>query len=176
MNRLINALGFQTGWWACIVGVGHGLEWPAMGLCVALVWLHLQRTPYRRQELMIAAAALALGLVIDSLLQYFSVIHFYGWALWALSPFWLWMLWVLFAMTLNASLDFLQTLPLWVSAILGGVAGPLTYLAGASFGAAAMQPTFTHVSLLALAWAMALPLLVVLARQGAIASHPTAQA
>ena len=125
---------------------------------------------------MIAAAALALGLVIDSLLQYSSVIHFYGWALGALSPFWLWMLWVMFAMTLNASLDFLQPLPLWVSATLGGVAGPLTYLAGASFGAAAMEPTLTHVSLLALAWAMALPLLVVLARQGAVASHPTAQA
>ncbi len=176
MKRLINALGFQTGWWACIVGVGHGLEWPAMGLCAVLVWLHLHHSPHRRQELMIAAAALAMGLVIDSLLQYFSIIHFYGWALWKLSPFWLWMLWVLFAMTLNASLEFLQPLPWWVSAILGGVAGPLTYLAGASFGAAAMQPTLIHVSVLALAWAMALPLLVVLARQGAAASHPTAQA
>ena len=176
MKRLINALGFQTGWWACIVGVGHGLEWHAMGLCAVLVWLHLYDSRHRREDIMLAAVALALGLVIDSLLQYFSVIHFYGWALWALSPFWLWMLWVLFAMTLNASLDFLQTLPLWVSAIVGGVAGPLTYLAGASFGAAAMDPTLTHVSLLALAWGMALPLLVVLARQGAVASHPTAQA
>jgi hypothetical protein len=165
MKRLINAIGFQAGWWAIIVGVGHGFELQAMALCLSLVGLHIYFASDRQRELHIAVIAWLLGVLIDSLLQYFSIIHFYGWALWQLSPFWLWMLWVLFAMTLNASLAWLQTQALWLSALLGGVAGPLTYLAGARFGAAFVQPSVGHVLVLALTWALALPILVAVARK-----------
>jgi hypothetical protein len=163
MYRFINALGFQTAWWACIAGVGRGWELPALAYCAALVGAHLLYIQHRRQEIQLAVVALAIGVVVDTALQYVSVIHFYGWALWELSPFWLWALWVLFAMTLNASLSFLKTQPLWLSAAAGLLFGPLTYYAGAKLGAASFDPSVTHVSALALAWMLALPAMVVVA-------------
>ena len=163
MYRIFNAIGFQTAWWACIAGVGQGLELPALGYCAVLAGAHLFYVDNRPQELQLAAAALAIGVVVDSALQYFSVIHFYGWALWDVSPFWLWALWVLFAMTLNASLSFLKTQPLWLSGAAGLLFGPLTYYAGAKLGAASFDASVTHVLALALAWMLALPVMVMVA-------------
>ena len=164
MNRLINALGFQVGWWACVASVGLGLEIPALLFCTALVCAHLTLSDKRTTEIRLAAIVWLLGVVMDSLLQYFSVIHFYGWAFGPLSPFWLWMLWVLFGMTLNTSLDFLQHKSLALAAVAGLILGPLTYLAGAKLGAAAFDGTLTHTTMLALSWLLVMPATVYLAK------------
>jgi Protein of unknown function (DUF2878) len=165
MRLFINALGFQSAWWACIAGVGHGLEIPALVYGLVLAVLHVAFSRHRKPEIQLAATALLLGLVIDTLLQASSVIEFYGWSLKATSPFWLWLLWVLFAMTLNGSLSFLQTRPWWFSALAGAVLGPLTYYAGAQFGAASFDGADIHIAALALTWMAALPLLVYMAKQ-----------
>jgi hypothetical protein len=164
MNRFINALGFQMGWWACVAGVGLGLEIPALLFCSVLICAHLFFSPLRSTEIKLALTACLAGVVIDSALQYASVINFYGWALSPLSPFWLWMLWVLFALTLNASLAFLKQAPLILSAMAGLVFGPLTYIAGAKLGAAFFDNTLTHVAILGLTWMLAMPALVKMAQ------------
>jgi len=102
--------------------------------------------------------------VLDSSLQYFSVISFYGWSLLDLSPFWLWLLWIMFALTLNSSLSFLQKLPLSLSAAAGFLFGPLTYYAGAKLGAASFESSISHLALLAVVWMIAMPGLVWLAQ------------
>ena len=164
MRLILNALGFPTSWWACIAGVGHGLEIPALLYGLALAVLHVVFAAKPWEEIQLAAIALVIGVVVDTLLQAASVIDFYGWSLAFFSPFWLWLLWVLFAMTLNASLSFLQTTPRWLSALAGLVLGPLTYYAGAKLGAASFDGSFIHLGALALAWMMALPLLVYAAK------------
>ena len=165
MYSLINAIGFQTGWWACIAGVGRGLEIPALAFCAVLAVMHLCWAKSPLQEIKLAAIALVIGVFLDSLLQLFGVISFYGWSLGPLSPFWLWMLWVLFAMTLNASLSFLLRMPLQISALLGLLFGPLTYYAGAQLGAASLKASYTHILSLALVWMLALPALVLVAKK-----------
>ena len=165
MRLFLNAFGFQTAWWACIAGVGHGLEIPALVYGLVLASLHVAFATKPWQEVQLAAIALALGIAIDTLLQATSVIQFYGWSLAFLSPFWLWLLWVLFAMTLNTSLALLQTKPLWLSALLGLVFGPLTYYAGAQLGAASFESSLIHIGALALSWMVALPFLVYMAQQ-----------
>jgi hypothetical protein len=164
MNRFLNALGYQIGWWACVAGVGIGLEIPALmvgvGLIVAMVYV--AANPWL--EIKLAAAACLLGVVLDSSLQYFSVISFYGWSLLDLSPFWLWLLWIMFALTLNSSLSFLQKLPLSLSAAAGFLFGPLTYYAGAKLGAASFESSISHLALLAVVWMIAMPGLVWLAQ------------
>jgi len=165
MRLFLNAFGFQTAWWACIAGVGHGLEIPALAYGLLLVGLHVFFVPNPWQEVQLAAIALALGIAIDTLLQATSVIYFYGWSLAFLSPFWLWLLWVLFAMTLNTSLAFLQTKPLWLSALAGLVFGPLTYYAGAQLGAASFESSVIDIVALAVAWMVVLPFLVYVAQQ-----------
>ena len=170
MNKLINALGFQTGWWACIAGVGQGFELEAIGFCAILAGAHLYFAQFPQQELKLAALAWILGVLLDSSLQQFAVIDFYGWALGPLSPFWLWALWVLFALTLNSSLAFLQRQPLLLSTVLGLVFGPLTYYAGAKLGAAGLDGSPVNLLSLALAWMLAMPLLVMAAQY---TSHPS---
>ena len=68
-------------------------------------------------------------------------------------------------MTLNSSLAFLQTKPLWLSALAGLVFGPLTYYAGAQLGAASFNASLIHLAALAVTWMIALPFLVYLAKQ-----------
>jgi Protein of unknown function (DUF2878) len=162
--RFINAIGFQAAWWACVAGVGRGFEIPALLFCVALGIAHLLQADAPYQEAKLALAAFILGVAVDSWLQVFSVINFYGWAFWKLSPFWLWALWVLFAMTLNSSLAFLKQRPLWLSAALGGLLGPITYLAGTKLGAASFDNSVAHVCFLALVWMVSMPTLVLIAQ------------
>ena len=136
-----------------------------MAFCAILICTHLYIAKSPWQEIRLAGMALLLGIGIDSLLQYLSVIDFYGWSLGVLSPFWLWMLWLMFAMTLNASLSFLKEKPIVLSALAGLVFGPLTYMAGAKLGAAAFDGSALHILTLAVTWMLALPAMVFIAKQ-----------
>jgi len=160
MYRLMNALGFQAGWWACVASVGLELQAQALAFCAGLVVAHLWHCARPWKEIQMAGVSLAMGIVADSLLQYFSVIQFSGIALAPLSPLWLWMLWVMFAMTLNTSMAFLATRPWWLSAGLGAVCGPMSYVAGARLGAAIFDASPFHMAVLATMWSLAMPALV----------------
>jgi hypothetical protein len=171
MNRFLNALGFQMGWWACVIGAGMDQELPALAFCCVLVYAHLFFSPIRTSEIKLALSTWVIGAVIDSGLQYASIIHFYGWSLAQLSPFWLWMLWVLFALTLNTSLAFFKQAPLILSAVVGLVFGPLSYIAGAQLGAASFDNSLPHLAILGVTWMLAMPALVWMAQRFSIQTH-----
>ena len=164
MHRLINAIGFQVGWFICIAAVRNSLEIPALLTCGVLIGIHFFYTNAPLKDFKLLLVCLALGIVIDSSLQYFSVISFYGWALGPLSPFWLWMVWVMFALTLNSSLSFLQNKHLFLSAVAGLIFGPLSYLAGTKLGAAALESAVLPIATLAIVWMITLPLLVFISK------------
>ena len=165
MNKLINAVGFQAGWWACVAGVGADLEVASIVFCVALAIAHLRFARSPMSELKLMLFTVIIGVAVDSLLQGLSVIRFAGAALEPLSPFWLWALWGIFALTLNSSLAFLKRQSLIVSAALGWVFGPVTYYAGSTLGAAELDVTPMRILALGTAWAIAMPLLVVIAQR-----------
>lgn len=160
MNPFLNALGFQSAWWICVAGAGSWLEIPALIYCAALMCAHLYWSCHRWQEIKLAALVMSMGIVLDSGLQYFAVIDFHGLSVGPLVPFWLWLLWALLALTLNSSLNFLKTKPLVLSSVLGLVFGPLSYFAGASFGAASVERSSTNFWVLGLAWMLAMPAMV----------------
>ena len=164
MNKLMNALGFQAGWWACIAGIGHGFEIEAILFCSILISIHLYISESPIQEIKLGVFAVLIGIVVDSSLQHLSVVSFYGLALRPLSPFWLWMLWVMFSLTLNSSLAFLKEQSFIASAAIGSVFGPLTYYAGAKLGAASLDVSPEHIVFLAVAWMLAMPLLLMAAK------------
>ena len=163
MRKVLNAAFFQTVWWACVAGTGRGWELPAVLYGATLACVHLVYTERRLQELKLAASVVLMGIVVDSTLQYFSIIDFHGWALGPLSPYWLWLLWAWFAMTLNSSLAFLKSTPWMVSALAGLLLGPINYYAGAAMGAASFDSSFAHVAAIGLMWAIALPTMVFMA-------------
>jgi Protein of unknown function (DUF2878) len=87
MHRFLNALGFQLGWWACVAGVGVGLKVPALVFCLALTTALVYFAPHPMLEIKLAAVACLMGVVLDTGLQYFSIISFYGWSLSAAAGF-----------------------------------------------------------------------------------------
>jgi len=76
-----------------------------------------------------------------------------------LSPAWMWALWVLVASTINGSLSWLKGKPI-LGAILGAIAGPLSYEAGMKLGAGNWGSSHKWIgfALVSLVWALAIPL------------------
>ena len=59
MTLIVNAVLFQIGWFACVLGAAHGLPWIGPLAAVAIIGWHLVHAAQPKQELaLIAAAAL----------------------------------------------------------------------------------------------------------------------
>ena len=159
LKTLANALLFQCGWFACVLG-GDG-RWLLVGvavLAIHFVWI----SSWSREGQAIIAVTL-LGTVIDTSLRAFGVFHFSlpG----PLIPYWLMLLWAVLATTLRHCLAW-SAQPWWRASLLGAVGGPLSYyagsqLAGVTFGYG-LTPTMIGLGLL---WALVFPLLHWIAAQ-----------
>lgn len=162
-HLLVNAVAFQLGWFVCVQGRA---TW-ALATAVLLLALHARVVLRDTREWTLLAAVTALGFVVDSAMIRAGVLVPANGAHWA--PLWLVCIWLLLATTLAHSLAWLQRrLPLAV--MLGAVAGPLAYVGGAQFGAARLGAggvfgAWTSHIVLALCWAVLVPLLLWLAQR-----------
>lgn len=164
--RAINALLYQLGWIACVVG---GNAWALLALAL-FVPLHRRCCVPRPAEWGFVLLAAALGLAMDLGWQRAGVITFHGVIGFGVAP-WLVVLWLMFATTLTHALAALQT-RLALAALLGAIAGPASYLAGIALGAASTPlAAWRFAALLAAGWLLLMPLLAWLARR-ASASPP----
>ena len=163
MNMAVNFVAFQLGWFACVLGAANGWPWAGPVLVLGIIGLHLARARRWRPELRLILAVAALGLVVDSLLLATGWLS-YPSGLWVpgLAPYWIVAMWALFATTLNLSLGWLRGRPL-LALLLGAVGGPLSYLAGEKLGGIDLIEPFPALAALAVAWAVAMPLLMLLA-------------
>lgn len=155
-------IGFQMVWLACALGAARGLDWP--GVAAALVFLAavLAGRGWDRAEIGAVLASGAFGAIAESLMTASGLVAYAASAPGALfAPLWMIALWLAFGGTLPA-LDALVGAPLSVRAVLlGGLAGPLAYLAGARLGAVQFTGAVWPALLaLALIWAVALPALL----------------
>lgn len=163
---VINAISFQLVWWS---GVLLGNQ--ALVLSVSLLVAHFLLSGHRRADLRLMLILGSLGLVLDGLLMVT------GFFLFADFPWWLALLWLHFSLTLNASLSFLKSLPLWVAGALGAVFGPLSYLAGAKFDAVVLPlGDWLTASVLGLIWALLMPFGVLLAKRSKVCQTHKPQA
>jgi len=168
MRVAINVIQFQLGWFACVLAAANDRAWVGALVALTLASIHIARAAAPRRELWLCLAAAALGLVLDSgmtlagLVSYRS--EFPPWA-----PPWLVAMWVLFATTLNVSMRWLRGRPV-LALLLGAVAGPLAYLGGARLGAMELLRQRPALIVLAVGWAVALPLLTSIAARLDVAS------
>jgi Protein of unknown function (DUF2878) len=162
-SLLLNFVAFQLGWFACVVGAARG--WPVTGTAIATVivaW-HIVRAARPAEELKLIVVALLLGALWDSSLSALGLLDFTsGTRLVGLAPPWILALWALFATTLNLSLEWLKQRWL-LAALLGAVAGPLSYWAGVRLGAVQFVAPWLVLTVLSIGWALMTPLLVVVA-------------
>jgi hypothetical protein len=129
LANLINALLFQSAWFACVIGGAAGTSIWGGGTLAALTVFALLRDRWR-SDLSWAAAAAATGFVLDTLWIRLGVLD-YGATPYA--PLWIVMLWAAVGLTLNHSLGFFARRP-WLGAVLAGATAPVSYLAGARLG------------------------------------------
>lgn len=191
MPVLINFVLFQAGWFACLLLAARGWPVAASGSIALVVAVHLWRAPRPAPEARLVLCAMAVGLVVDSVVVSQGVIRYHvGQPFAALPPHWIVALWALFATTLNVSMRWLKNPAAstrsmfggrrWLAALMGAVAAPLSYAAGVRLGAAEFIDTRHALLLLAAVWAVAMPLLVWLGeRFDGVATppaphHPTA--
>ncbi|MCI0511087.1 uncharacterized protein DUF2878 [Chromohalobacter marismortui] len=131
LGKIVNALAFQAGWLACVLG---GTPWaiPAAGVIVVG---HLRWLGGPGEWRWLAGFAL-LGAIVDGTLTLLGGLRFAGGSG---LPIWLWLLWPLFATTIHHSLAWLWRHPRL--AILGGaLGGPSSYLGGARLADVVMAP------------------------------------
>jgi len=173
VGLIANFIAFQCGWFACVLGAAYG--WPLAGTATAgaiVVW-HVLRALRPAEELKLIMIALALGALWDSSLAAIGWIDFTSGTLVAgLAPPWILALWALFATTLNASLEWLKgSAPM--AALLGAIAGPLSYWAGVRLGAIEFVAPLPALVALAIGWGVMTPLLVAASRRydGIHATH-----
>lgn len=168
----INLLGNQAVWLCAVAGAARGWQWPALLAGTLYIGSQLMTSPQPRLDLKLLALALACAWLVDGVVAATGSVRYaaapFGWA----PPPWICALWAAFAMTLTASMAFLQRH--WLLPILFGLLlAPLAYLSAArGFDAVAFaEPRWHGVALLGLGWAVALPLLVGMARHGARAAR-----
>ena len=153
LKSLANAVLFQCGWFACVLGGDS--RWLLIG--VAVLGAHLLWISSWAREGQVILAVTVLGTLVDTALRGLGVFEFNTPG--PLIPLWLILLWALLATTLRHCLAW-SARPWWLASLLGAVGGPLSYyagsqLAGVSFGYGTI-PTLIGLALL---WAMLFPLL-----------------
>jgi hypothetical protein len=160
MQFVINLLAFDAAWFVTVKGAAQGLPWLGPVVTLAVLAYHLGTSRQRGAEWRLAVFALFLGLLTDSLLLATGWIAYpNGQWIPGVAPYWIVMMWVLFATTLNVSLRWLHGRPR-LAALLGAVGGPVSYFAGAKIGAMTFVSTAPAMVALAIAWGVAMPLLV----------------
>ena len=155
----------QAGWFACVLGAAHGV--PALGAAVVVIMVvaHLWRVPRPREELKFLAAAVLIGTLWESAVVRLHLLSYpSGNVLDGFPPYWIVALWALFAGQFNTTYSWLKGRPA-VAALLGAVAGPLSFRAGAALGAVHFEQPLPAFMTLAVGWAVILPLLLVASRR-----------
>ena len=160
----INVALYYTGWLACVVGAAAGRWAAGTLLACGLAGVHLALARRRAVELRLMLMVGAIGYAVDSAQTALGLLVFaQGQPLPGMAPLWIGALWVLFAATLRYALCWLSGRPL-LGALLGALGGPAAFYAGHRLGAVSFHPSpRLSLSVLAVVWAVLLPLLVALA-------------
>ena len=146
---------FQLGWFGCVLAK-H--DWAVLA-AVAIALLQYALLTQQKHEAVLLCIVVAWGFMQDAMLMH---LHVFNIPQTSWPPGWLLALWLLFGTTLTRSLRWFQS-KLWLAALAGAIAGPLSYLAGARLGAIDMS--ITDLPLLSLAWAICTPAFLWLAKQ-----------
>jgi len=132
-------------------------------VAAAVIGLHLALARRAFPEALLIVAASLIGLVWDSALIAIGLFTYpSGVLVPGLAPYWMIALWAVFATSLNLSMGFLKGRP-WLAALVGGIGGPVSYLAGGRLGGLEMSDPTLALGAQAIGWAVLLPVLTHLA-------------
>lgn len=173
MPIIINLVLFKIVWALSLTGVVIGYAWlGAVGLMCFMAW-HAWSVPTAKADFFLAACAVVIGLVLDTLYLRSGLIIYEGQTLWSnLAPLWILALWANFALTMNGCMAWLQQRK-WLAALLSFIFGPVGYYGGIKLGTARVNDDEWLLYLvIGIAWAVAVPLMLSLAAKFSFKFHP----
>ena len=162
MKTLLNVVFFQVLWLASVGGAGRGYWWLGLPVLAVFVIYHFSVSTCRRADAQLLLVSVVLGFIADSGLLQLGLLRFEQPVPWiSFAPVWIVTLWAGFALTLNHSMSFFQTRPVW-AVLFGLLGGPLAYYFAANIWKAAIltAPPLHVYGALALVWAIMTPLLL----------------
>jgi hypothetical protein len=155
----------QAGWMVCVLSAAHGVAWIGALFVLAVVVWHARQVTAPAPELKLVAAAVLIGAVWESLLVASGLLVYpNGVLIPGTAPWWLLALWALFAVQFNVVFGWLKQ-RLLLAAVLGALAGPLSFRAGAALGAVHFPDPTLAFAALGVGWAALMPLMLALARR-----------
>lgn len=164
-RTLFNILLFQIGWFACVLSGATQRPWIGAVMAITIVGIHVLRAPVPEAECKLVIIALAIGAVWDSMLVWLNWVHYSsGILIPHTAPYWIVLMWGLFATLLNVSLRWLRGRWL-IAALAGSIGGPLAYYGGHKLGALEFGNQNAALIALALGWAVITPLLMKLSNR-----------
>lgn len=167
MSMLLNFLMFQIGWFACVLGAANDLALTGSFLAIAVIALHLYAVDNRSQETRIIVIAMFIGLVFESAMVYGGLaIYTTGMVNESLTPYWMVLMWALFAMTANHSMSWFKRQNAVLVSLAGAVFAPLAYFAGYRLGAVQYPDIAVALTTISLAWAVLFPVVIAISRSG----------
>ena len=154
--KVANFAWFQGIWWLVIL-----YQNSAVIPVLALIGLWLWVSPKRISDIKLMSAVFLLGTVIDALLTLTGLFIFNQSevlvSFWPI-PIWLSLLWAAFAGTVYHSLTAFNG-RMVIASIAGAIFAPLSYIAGAKFGAVELGASMTLSYIyIALVWSVIFPL------------------
>ncbi len=161
----ISLLGFYAGWLACVMGAADGNPFMGPAVVAIIVILNWRMQIISRPDIYLALFSIPLGMLLDSALSSIGVFSYQSplpmtW----LSPPWMVALWVNFAIIVRGPLGWMEE-KYWLGAVFGALGGPLSYYAGLRLGGmTAFWSMESFLGIVALEWAVAMPVLLWLAR------------
>ena len=149
-------VGYNVLWY---ITISNGADNPLISTFAVLAWTILCGTLQDKKVWRVVLCALCLSLIGDSILGYLGVLKLYDGTPFLLAPIWLTGLWAAFATIIPLCFTWLNG-RLWLASILAAVSGPMSYMAGGKMGAMTVSPDWFSISMIAIEWAVAMPLLV----------------
>ena len=156
-------VGFQLVWLMCALGAAQGWNAPGMIAAAMFIVAVLAMKGWPSSEYLPILASGAVGLVAESTLVSTELVRFAApWPSPQLAPAWIVALWLAFGATLSTMASLLGQYLVIKASVIGFVAGPLAYWAGARLGAIELTgPAPLTYLAIALIWAVALPSLLI---------------
>jgi hypothetical protein len=160
MSLLINIAAFKLGWLSSVIGGAQDLPWLGPMVVSFAVAFHLFRAQRPSSEFVLIVSCGLIGAVFDSALVAAGWVTYpSGMFSEVMAPYWIVTMWMLFGTTINQSMRWMRSRPLFASAF-GFVGGPLAYVAGHKIGGIQFVDQPAAVAMLAVGWAVIMPLLM----------------
>jgi hypothetical protein len=165
MQVLLNFLAFQVGWFSSVLGAAKHMPWIGPLVVIAIAAFHLRQARRPDLEAGLIVSCGVIGLFFDSLLVSLGWVAYpSGYFNTSFAPYWIVTMWMLFATTLNLSMGWLKGRPS-LAALLGAVAGPLSYLGGQKLGGMQFVEQTNALIFLSVGWAVMMPIIMTLAER-----------